>query len=126
MQPAGSGADLSALFDAHVADEFVAKHAALTITTMVANPTLIHVPVLTGGRDGQQVFEFYRDQFIPSWPDDVEVEPLPPHDGWRARRIECIVRFTHTREMPVGVVDSAGKPSSASTRLAPWWIRLSP
>jgi carboxymethylenebutenolidase len=94
------GPDLSALFDAHVADEFVAKDADLTMTTMVADPTVIHVPVITGGRGGPQVHDFYRDWFIPAWPDDVELEPLSRTvDGERVV-FEFIVRFTHTREMP--------------------------
>jgi carboxymethylenebutenolidase len=92
--------DLSALFDAHVADEFEAKDALLTMTTMVDDPTVIHVPVLTGGRGREELLAFYRDQFIPSWPDDVEIEPLSRTvDGQRVVS-ELIVRFTHTREMP--------------------------
>jgi carboxymethylenebutenolidase len=100
METGGSGADLSALFDAHVADEFVAKDAALTMTTMVQDPTVIHVPVLTGGRGREELLAFYRDEFIPAWPDDVELEPLSRTvDGERVVA-EFIVRFTHSREMP--------------------------
>jgi carboxymethylenebutenolidase len=97
MEP---GSDLSALFDAHVADEFVAKDADLTMTTMVADPTVIHVPVLTGGRGWSQLHEFYRDQFIPSWPEDVELEPLSRTVDAERVVFEFIVRFTHTRAMP--------------------------
>jgi carboxymethylenebutenolidase len=95
-----SGPDLSALFDAHVADEFEAKDAALTMTTMVDEPTVIHVPVLTGGRSTDQLLAFYRDQFIPSWPDDVELEPLSRTVDDERVVSEFIVRFTHSREMP--------------------------
>jgi carboxymethylenebutenolidase len=91
---------LSELFDAHVAAEFVAKDADATVATMTADPTVIHVPVLTGGRGRDELFVFYRDQFIPSWPDDVELVPLSRTvDGERVVD-EFIVRFTHTREMP--------------------------
>jgi hypothetical protein len=41
------GPDLSQLFDAHVAAEFVTKDADATMTTMTDDPTVIHVPVLT-------------------------------------------------------------------------------
>jgi carboxymethylenebutenolidase len=100
MEPTGARFDLSALFDEHVADEFVAKDAALTMTTMVDDPTVIHVPVLTGGRGRDQLFEFYRDSFIPSWPDDVELEPLSRTVDDERVVFEFVVRFTHTREMP--------------------------
>ena len=67
-------ADLGQLFDAHVAAEFVAKDAGATMATMTAAPTVVHVPVLTGGRGTDQLHAFYRDWFIPAWPDDVELE----------------------------------------------------
>jgi carboxymethylenebutenolidase len=94
------GRDLSGLFDAHVAAEFVAKDADATMTTMTDDPTVIHVPVLTGGRGREQIRAFYRQWFIPSWPDDVELVPLSRTvDGERVVD-EFIVRFTHSREMP--------------------------
>jgi hypothetical protein len=43
--------DLGSLFDQHVASEFQAKDAKATMETMVDHPTVIHIPVLTGGRD---------------------------------------------------------------------------
>lgn len=92
--------DLSELFDAHVAAEFVAKDAGATIATMTDAPTVIHVPVLTGGRGRDELHAFYRDHFIPSWPDNVE--PIPLSRTVNDERVvdEFIVRFTHSREMP--------------------------
>lgn len=94
------GPDLSQLFDAHVADEFVAKDADVTMTTMIADPTVIHVPVLTGGRGAEQLHKFYRDWFIPSWPEDVELTPLSRTVDAERVVDEFVMRFTHTREMP--------------------------
>jgi carboxymethylenebutenolidase len=95
-----SAQELSELFDAHVDTEFVAKDADSTMATMTDDPEVIHVPVLTGGRNAGELHDFYRDAFIPSWPDDVELEPLSRTvDGERVV-FEFIVRFTHTREMP--------------------------
>jgi carboxymethylenebutenolidase len=92
--------DLSKLFDAHVAAEFVAKDAEATMNTMTDDPTVIHVPTLTGGRGFDELQAFYRDWFIPSWPDDVELVPLSRTvDGERVVD-EFIVRFTHSQEMP--------------------------
>jgi carboxymethylenebutenolidase len=98
--PDPESSDLSELFDAHVAAEFVAKDADATMSTMTDDPTVIHVPTLTGGRGADELRAFYRDWFIPSWPDDVELVPLSRTvDGERVVD-EFIVRFTHTQEMP--------------------------
>jgi carboxymethylenebutenolidase len=97
---AGPQRDLSQLFDAHVAAEFVGKDADATMSTMTADPTVIHVPVLTGGRGVEELHAFYRDWFIPSWPDDVELVPLSRTVDADRVVDEFIVRFTHTREMP--------------------------
>jgi carboxymethylenebutenolidase len=92
--------DLGALFDQHVAFEFQAKDADATMGTMAENPTVIHVPVLTGGRGTDELHAFYRDSFIPAWPDDVEVEQVSRTIGSERAVDELIIRFTHTREMP--------------------------
>ena len=41
--------DLSAIFDEHVAHEFVAKDVAATVATMSADPFVNHVPTMMGG-----------------------------------------------------------------------------
>jgi carboxymethylenebutenolidase len=92
--------DLGDLFDQHVAFEFQNKDVDATMATMVEDPTVIHVPVLTGGRGVEQLHAFYRDAFIPAWPDDVEVEQLSRTVGSERVVDELIIRFTHTREMP--------------------------
>ena len=92
--------DLGALFDQHVAFEFQHKDVDATMATMVDDPTVIHVPVLTGGRGTRQLHAFYRDAFIPAWPEDVEVEQVSRTIGSDRAVDELIIRFTHTREMP--------------------------
>jgi carboxymethylenebutenolidase len=92
--------DLGLLFDDHVALEFQAKDADATMSTMVDDPTVIHVPVLTGGRSTDQLYAFYRDSFIPAWPDDTEVEQVSRTVGAERVVDELIIRFTHTVEMP--------------------------
>ena len=91
---------LGLLFDQHVALEFQAKDADATMETMVDYPTVIHVPVLTGGRSTDQLHTFYRDSFIPAWPDDTEVEQVSRTVGTERVVDELIMRFTHTVEMP--------------------------
>jgi len=91
---------LGALFDEHVACEFAAKDADATMRTMAEDPIVVHVPVLTGGRGTDELHAFYRDWFIPAWPEDVEVEQVSRTVGSASVVDELIIRFTHTREMP--------------------------
>ena len=92
--------DLGSLFDQHVALEFEAKDADATMSTMVDQPTVIHVPVLTGGRETAELRTFYRDSFIPAWPPDTEVEQVSRTVGAERAVDELIIRFTHTVDMP--------------------------
>jgi len=92
--------DLGRLFDEHVSSEFQAKDADATMATMSEDPTVIHVPVLTGGRGNQELHAFYRDWFIPAWPDDVQVEQVSRTASSERVVDELIIRFTHTCEMP--------------------------
>ncbi len=48
-------ADLGAVFDEHVASEFVAKDVDATMQTMVAQPYVWHVPPPTGASGGDGV-----------------------------------------------------------------------
>jgi carboxymethylenebutenolidase len=91
--------DLAALFDQHVAAEFEAKDVDATMATMAEDPTVVHVPVLTGGRGTEELHAFYRDWFIPAWPEDVAVETVSRTVGTERVVDELIIRFTHTREM---------------------------
>ncbi len=90
---------LSALFDRHIATEFVQKDATETIATMTDDPVLCHVPVMTGGRGKMEVENFYRRHFIPAWPDDVEILPLSRTIQDDRVVDEFVVKFTHTRVM---------------------------
>jgi len=44
-----------------------------TLATMVEDASVNHVPVSTGGRGKTVLHAFYRDVFIASWPDDLEM-----------------------------------------------------
>lgn len=92
--------DLGRLFDRHVAAEFEARDAEATMATMVDDPTVVHVPTLTGGRGRAQLHAFYRDRFIPSWPEDVEVVQVSRTVGEDRVVDELVMRFTHSEAMP--------------------------
>jgi carboxymethylenebutenolidase len=52
--------DLGGVFDEHVKCEFVTKDIEATMT-MVKEPYVHHVPVLTGGVGYEAVFIFYKN-----------------------------------------------------------------
>jgi carboxymethylenebutenolidase len=85
-QPGGPGPDLGAVFDLHVASEFVTKDLDATMATMVDEPYVTHVPTLAGGVGGAGVRHFYRDHFIGHWPDDVRITRVVE---------EMVMHFTH-------------------------------
>ncbi len=88
------------VLDEHLRDEFELRDADATMATMAADPYLEHVPVGTGGSGREAVHRFYRDDFIPNWPEDTKTESVSRTIG--ADRIvdELIVSFTHSMEMP--------------------------
>ncbi len=90
---------ISAVFDAHMAAEFVERDIDATMATMVSAPYVNHVPVMTGGRDHEEVRRFYRDHFIPRWPPDTHVTPISRTVGRDQVVDELIISFTHDMEM---------------------------
>jgi carboxymethylenebutenolidase len=54
-----SDPDIGAVFDAHVAAEFVDLDLDATMATMTDDPYVNHVPVMTGGVGVEGVRRFY-------------------------------------------------------------------
>ena len=63
--------DLGAVFDEHVASEFVTKDIDATMDTMVAEPYVWHVPPMAGASGGAAVRDFYTSSFIGHTRDDA-------------------------------------------------------
>jgi carboxymethylenebutenolidase len=93
-------ADLSAVFDEHVASEFVAKNVDATMRTMTAEPYVWHVPVLTGGAGGQAVRQFYSSDFIGHTPADAVLRPIARTVSAERVIDEFVLEFTHDSELP--------------------------
>lgn len=104
--------DLSAIFDEHVADEFVAKDVAATMATMVAEPNVNHVPTMMGGVGGAALTEFYTNYFIGHWPEDTAITPVCRTVGADRVVDEMIMSFTHDIPMPAFLPNVAptGRP----------------
>ena len=91
--------DMEQLWGEHLKAEFGTKDAEAAVATLVGDAYVTHVPVDTGGRGKAEIRAFYRDEFIPSWPDDVEVHPRNRVVGSDQLVDELHVTFTHANRM---------------------------
>ncbi len=91
---------LEQLWAEHLKGEFESKDVEATLATMVEDAYVNHMPVNTGGRGKEALRAFYRDDFIPSWPEDLRVMPLNRVVGDGQLVDEMRLTFTHSRPMP--------------------------
>jgi carboxymethylenebutenolidase len=87
-------------WEQHMAAEFESKSIEATMATMTAEPSVNHVPVMTGGVGAREVRQFYTRHFIGKHPPDVAIVPLTRTVGDARIVEELIYQFTHTIEMP--------------------------
>ena len=93
-------ADLGAIFDEHVASEFVAQDVDATMRTMTAEPYVWHVPTLAGASGGQAVRDFYASRFIGHNPGDASLQPISRTLSDERVIDEFVFEFTHDSEIP--------------------------
>src|SRR3954452_9990429 len=87
------------LWAEHLAGEFTTRDVEATLATMVEDASVNHVPVNTGARGKDELRRFYRDDFIPSWPDDLRMDLVNRVIGDGQLVEELRLRFTHSRRM---------------------------
>ncbi|HSE86281.1 MAG TPA: ester cyclase [Candidatus Binatia bacterium] len=66
---------------------------------MVDDAVVNHMPVNTGGRGKDALRIFYRNDFIPSWPKDLEMTPVNRIVGNGQLVDELHVTFTHSKPL---------------------------
>lgn len=94
-----SSQQLERLWAEHLKGEFEIKDVEATLATMVDDAYVNHMPVNTGGRGKEALRVFYRDDFIPSWPTDLQMTPVNRVVGDDQLVDELHVTFTHTKPM---------------------------
>jgi carboxymethylenebutenolidase len=99
VKPVLESQQLEQLWAEHLAGEFVAKDVEATLATMVDDAFVNHMPVNTGGRGKDELRRFYRDDFIPSWPEDLKMEPVNRIVGAGQLVDELRLSFTHNKQM---------------------------
>jgi carboxymethylenebutenolidase len=95
----GPDYDLEALWEEHLRLEFDARDADATMTTMVAEPYVNHVPTLTGGVGFKALRRFYRHHFIHANPPDTRQTFVSRTVGSTQIVDELLFSFTHTQEI---------------------------
>lgn len=91
--------NLGNIFDKHVKYEFVDHDVEATMKTMVNEPIVHNVPVLTGGVGFDNVFNFYENQFVGKMPDDTKITRISRTVGKDQVVDELILSFTHDIEI---------------------------
>ena len=94
-----TGLDLASLWEEHCRHEFETRDVDATMSTMVAEPYVNHIPTMTGGVGYKQVKRFYKYHFIGLNPDDFELIPVSRTVGTDSLVDEFIMKFTHTTEI---------------------------
>jgi len=92
--------ELEQLWAQHLKGEFESKEVEATLATMVEDAYVNHMPVNTGGRGKDALRAFYRDDFIPSWPEDLRMTPVNRVVGEGQLVDEMHLTFTHRKPMP--------------------------
>ena len=95
-----SSHQLEQLWAEHLKGEFETKDVEATLATMIEDAHVNHIPVNTGGRGKDALRGFYRDDFIPSWPEDLQMKPVNRVIGDGQLVDELHVTFTHNKPMP--------------------------
>lgn len=104
--------DLAAVFDEHVASEFVAQDVDATMRTMTDEPYVWHVPALTGAAGGEAVRHFYGTEFVGHTPPDAALKPIARTVAANRVIDEFVFEFTHDCELPwmLPGIAPTGKP----------------
>ena len=94
-----SSENIEDIFDVHIKRELVDKDVDATMKTMVKEPYVHLVPVLTGGKGYNEVYNFYKKDFIGKTPKDFEVTNLSRTVSKDQVVDELILSFTHDIKM---------------------------
>jgi carboxymethylenebutenolidase len=90
---------LPGVWEKHVGAEFAARSADQALETMTADPYVLNVPLMVGGRGRKGVHHFYANHFVSQFPPDIELVPVSRTIGQDQLVDEMIMRFTHTIRM---------------------------
>ncbi|KAF3396174.1 Cytochrome b2 [Penicillium rolfsii] len=91
--------DLETIWEEHTYYEFADRSVEHTMSTMVDQPYVNHIPTLTGGNGRDSLTNFYRHNFIFNNSDDTDLELVSRTLGIDRVVDEFIFKFTHDKEL---------------------------
>lgn len=86
-------------WERHLAYEFETHDADATVSTMVTNAYVNHIPTMTGGRGVEDLREFYGKHFVTRLPPDFESTLISRTIGDTQIVDELLIEFTHSVQM---------------------------
>ena len=91
--------DLVAVWERHLSAEMSSRDVHETMATMVDEPYVNHVPVMTGGSGHKELTRFYKYHFLEANPADLSISTTSRTVGEDQIVDEIIVSFTHDRRL---------------------------
>src|SRR5487761_788347 len=92
--------ELERLWDEHQAAALVRRDLSGTLAHLAAEPSVRHLPSMTGAAGREAVERFYAEEFLPHLPGDLTLTRVSRTVD-RFRLVdETTVSFTHDRELP--------------------------
>ena len=92
--------ELERAWDAHRDALLVRRDLAAALAPLAAEPSVVHIPAMTGAAGRPALERFYADQFLPHVPGDLALSTISRTvDRWRLVE-ETTVSFTHDRVLP--------------------------
>jgi carboxymethylenebutenolidase len=94
-----SAQDNLKLWEQHLVGEFVNKDVDLSLSTMVEDASVMHMPTRSGGKGKAELRSYYRDMFIPSIPSEWEHTVINRVMTEDTIVEEAKVRLVHSKQM---------------------------
>ncbi|RJE25982.1 hypothetical protein PHISCL_01667 [Aspergillus sclerotialis] len=91
--------DLETIWDEHTYYEFADRSVEHTMSTMVDQPYVNHVPTMTGGIGREKLTNFYRHNFIFNNSENTDLELISRTLGIDRVVDEFIFKFTHDKQL---------------------------
>jgi carboxymethylenebutenolidase len=92
--------ELERIWDEHLAALLIRRDLPAALAQLTAEPSVLHIPAMTGATGGQGVERFYAGDLLPWLPGDLTLTRVSRTvDRWRLVD-EMTVSFTHDRELP--------------------------
>ena len=92
--------ELEQVWDAHQEASIVHRNLVASLAHLAAEPSVRHLPAMTGAAGRRDVERFYAEEFLPHVPGDLVLTRMSRTVD-RFRLVdEMTVSFTHDRELP--------------------------